>query len=240
MKTTLSKLRDYQEMILEIRQLNHALSTYPESVEKLARELKQTRVAADRVHEQLTHDREQRQNKESYLVMCKENLEKYEHDLMEVTNQKEYSAVLKEIDSTKREIQETETLILNLMESVQKLEEEVKVHEESVQKLEDAYAEAVREFNEENKEKTKRKAQLEKDMLDVQKTIPASYMRRFTQIASRRGGIAVATIQAECCSACNMKIRPQQIHEMKRNQDTLFTCDNCQRILVLRPDEDDC
>ena len=240
MKTTLSKLRDYQEMILEIRQLNHALSTYPESVEKLARELKQTRTATERVSEQLRENRERRENKESYLVMCKENLEKYEHDLMEVSNQKEYSAVLKEIDSTKREIQETETLILTLMESVQKQEEEFKVLETSVAKLEETYAEAVQQFNQENKEKTSRKAKLEKDMLDVQKSIPASFMRKFTQIASRRGGIAVATVQAECCSACNMKIRPQQIHEMKRNPDTLFTCDNCQRILVIKPDEDDC
>lgn len=240
MKTTLSKLRDYQEMILEIRQLNHALSTYPESVEKLARELKQTRTATERVSDQLREDKERRENKESYLAMCKENLEKYEHDLMEVSNQKEYSAVLKEIDSTKREIQETETLILTLMESVQKQEEEFKVLETSVAKLEETYAEAVQQFNQENKEKTSRKAKLEKDMLDVQKSIPASFMRKFTQIASRRGGIAVATVHAECCSACNMKIRPQQIHEMKRNQDTLFTCDNCQRILVIKPDEDDC
>ena len=240
MKTTLNNLRDYQEMILEIRQLNHALSTYPESVEQLARELKQTRAANDRMETQLAQDREKRENKESYLVMCKGNLEKYEHDLMEVTNQKEYSAVLKEIDSTKREIQETETVILTLMESVQKQEGELEVLQGSAKELEETYTRAVQEFNEENKEKVKRKAQLEKDMLAVQKAIPASFMRKFTQIASRRGGIAVATIQGDCCSACNMKIRPQQINEMKRNLDTLYTCDSCQRILVVKPDADDC
>jgi len=57
LKNILNSLRQYQEVILEIRQLNHALSAYPESVEALVRELKQTWTAVNRVEEQLDADK---------------------------------------------------------------------------------------------------------------------------------------------------------------------------------------
>ncbi len=238
MKNILNSLRQYQEVILEIRQLNHALSAYPESVEALARELKQTRTAVNRVEEQLDADKRQRENRDNYLKLCRENLEKYEHDLMGVSNQREYSAVLKEIDTTKREIQETESALLKLKEDIEKMESELESLHSQVEEREQSYEKAVSEFNQVNEEKVRRKSEQEREMVRLQKAIPASYMRKFTQIASRRGGVAVSWVVDDCCSACNMKIRPQQINEMKRHPDSLYTCDSCQRILVIRPDND--
>jgi len=238
LKTTIHNLRRYQDVIVQIRQLIHALSSYPESVEQLARELKQTRIAHERMTEDLDQGRKQLANKETYLKLCRENLEKYEHDLMEVTNQKEYSAVLKEIDTTKREIQDTESAILTLMDTVKKLEQELEGLTSRVETLEKEYSEAVASFEETNKEKVREKEALEKEKKLLEKQIPAATMRKFVQIATRRQGVAVATIVNECCTACNMKIRPQQIHEMKQNPETLYTCDNCQRILVVELDED--
>ncbi len=240
MKNMLENLRRYQELLLRIRQLDHELTTYPESIEKLGRELKQHQVAVARSEEQFTENSGQKDRKEEYLVLCKENLEKFEQDLMEVTNQKEYSAVLKEIDSTKREIQETEGLIITLMESTKQLETDYDQLKTNADQLEAAYNEAISGFQDTNKEKIKEKKKLEKEKRSLEKEIPAPYMRKFNQIAAKRSGIAVATVSGECCSACNMKIRPQMVNNMQQHPEELFICDNCQRILVfVEPDGDD-
>ncbi len=239
MKNVLENLQRYQDLLLRIRQLQHELTTYPESVEKLGRELKQHQTAVARSEEQLAENNGQKNRKEEYLVLCKDNLEKFEQDLMEVTNQKEYSAVLKEIDSTKREIQETEAMIITLMESANQLETDCEQMKASTDQLETSHNEAVSSFRDTNQEKIKEKEKLEKEKRSLEKKIPASYMRKFNQIAAKRSGIAVATVSGNCCSACNMKIRPQMVNDMRRNPDTLFTCDNCQRVLVLIESHDD-
>lgn len=240
MKNVLENLQRYQDLLLRIRQLAHELTTYPESVEKLGRELKQHQIAVARSEEQLAENSGQKDRKEEYLVLCKDNLEKFEQDLMEVTNQKEYSAVLKEIDSTKREIQETEAIIITLMESTKQLETECEQAKTSTDQLEITHNEAVSGFRDMNQEKIKEKEKLEKEKRSLEKKIPASHMRRFNRIAAKRSGIAVSTVSGECCSACNMKIRPQMVNDMQRNPNKLFICDNCQRILVLvEPHDDD-
>ena len=239
MNNVLHDLQHYQDVIFNIRQLVQALSTYPESVESLGRQLKQTQIAVQHAEEKLDSNRKTLENKESYLTLCKENLEKFEHDLMEVTNQKEYSAVLKEIDNTKKEIQETETAIVTLMENTNELESNLEKLKAAEAQLAKEHGDAVSGFNETNKEKVKEKAHYEELQKKLQASIPASYMRRFTQIAAKRGGIAVARVVGDCCSACNMKIRPQMVNDMKRVPDKLYTCDNCQRILVIDPDNDD-
>ncbi|NOZ13530.1 MAG: hypothetical protein GXO69_07770 [Acidobacteria bacterium] len=240
MKNVLRNLLHYQDLLLKIRQLEHELTTYPESIEKLGRELKQHRIAVARAEEQLSENSKQKERKEEYLVLCKDNLEKFEQDLMEVTNQKEYSAVLKEIDSTKREIQETETTIITIMESSKELEIEYEKLKNTMIQLESTHNEAVSGFQENNQEKIAEKKKLEKEKRALEKDIPAPYMRKFNQIAAKRSGIAVSTVSGECCSACNMKIRPQMVNNMQRNPNELFICDNCQRILVLpEPDDND-
>ncbi|NOY22633.1 MAG: hypothetical protein GXO70_03850 [Acidobacteria bacterium] len=240
MKNVLENLQRYQDLLLRIRQLEHELTTYPESVEKLGQELKQHLIAVARSEEQLAENSGQKDRKEEYLVLCKANLEKFEQDLMEVTNQKEYSAVLKEIDSTKREIHETETVIITLMESTKQLKTECEQLKTSSDQLQVTHDEAISGFRDTNQGKIKEKGKLEKEKRRLEKLIPASHMRRFNQIAARRAGIAVATVTDECCSACNMKIRPQMVNNMQRNPDKMYICDNCQRILVyIEPDGDD-
>jgi len=240
LNTVLENLQRYQDLLLRIRQLERELTTYPESVEKLGRELKQHQIAVARSEEQLAENRGQKDRKEEYLILCRDNLEKFEQDLMEVTNQKEYSAVLKEIDSTKREIQETEAVVITLMESIKQLETDYEQLNASSGQLENAYNEAVAGFEDTNREKIKEKEKLEKEKRSLEKSIPASHMRKFNQIAAKRSGIAVSNVSEECCTACNMKIRPQMMNNMQRNPDKLFICDNCQRILVfIEPDGDD-
>ncbi len=238
MKNVLRNLLHYQDLLLRIKQLEHELTTYPESIEKLGRELQQHQIAVARAEEQLSENSKQKERKEEYLVLCKDNLEKFEQDLMEVTNQKEYSAVLKEIDSTKREIQETETTIITILESSKELEIEYEQLKNTMTQLETSHNEAISGFQENNQEKIAKKKKLEKEKRALEKEIPASFMRKFNQIAAKRSGIAVSTVSGECCSACNMKIRPQMVNNMQRNPNELFICDNCQRILVL-PDPDD-
>lgn len=57
---------------------------------------------------------------------------------------------------------------------------------------------------------------------------------RYEQLLKGRRGVAIARIEGELCTACNMKLRPAVAVTVRRNEE-LLTCDNCQRILYYVP-----
>lgn len=238
MKKDLFKLKDYQDVILEIRMINRELSTYPESVKLLENRLKESEATHNQIKTELEGNLHQQTTKESYLELCKTNLEKFERDLMEVTNQKEYSAVLKEIDNTKKEIQETESAIIGLMDKIIKEEEEQKAISLTITEVNAEHESALEIFTSENEFKVNRKKQLMEAKKELENTIAKASMKKFVVIAKKRGGVAIANVVEECCSACNMKIRPQIINEMKKRPNSIYTCDSCQRVLIIKPDEE--
>jgi len=238
-KKDLFKLKEYQDVILEIRMLNRELSTFPESIKVLDNKLKESKATLIELETSLEENQSQQKIKESYLELCKTNLEKFEHDLMEVTNQKEYAAALKEIDNMKKETQETENAIIELMDTVKKQIEEEKEISVTSKEVSEEHEKALGIFTNENESKVKRKNELMKMKGKLEKEIAKPSMKKFVVIARKRGGVAIAKLVNECCSACNMKIRPQVINDMKKKPNNIYTCDSCQRVLLIDPDEND-
>lgn len=238
MRTILSKLWDYQAAILEIARLNKALKTYPESIRALETEIKTIEKKLTKTKTELEENRDTQKKREEYLEMCKKNLEKYESDLMEVTNQKDYSAVLNEIDYAKKEIHNTEEELIKLFEEIEKNEKAIEEFSTVLTSKQEELDKALEGFKATNQEQIKRRDELLEVKKKLEQEIPLKYLKVFYGIAKKRNGVGVATIENETCSACHMKIRPQKINEIKKHPDALYYCENCQRILVYLPDND--
>ncbi|WP_201328246.1 zinc ribbon domain-containing protein [Thermotomaculum hydrothermale] len=238
MRTILSKLWDYQAAILEIARLNKALKTYPESIRTLETEIKTIEKKLTKTKTELDENKDTQKKREEYLEMCKTNLEKYESDLMEVTNQKDYSAVLNEIDYAKKEIHNTEEELIKLFEEIEKNEKLIDEFTQVLSTKKEELDKALEDFKATNQEQIKRRDELLEVKKKLESEIPLKYLKVFYNIAKKRNGIGVATIENETCSACHMKIRPQKINEIKKHPDSLYYCENCQRILVLIPEDD--
>ncbi len=238
MRTILSKLWDYQAAILEIAKLNKALKTYPESIRALENEIQGIEKKLTKTKSELEENKDTQKKREEYLEMCKRNLEKYEGDLMEVTNQKDYSAVLNEIDYAKKEIHNTEEELIKLFEEIEKNEKAIEEFTKVLSTKKEELDKALESFRATNKEQIKRRDELLEVKKKLEQEIPLKFLKVFYGIAKKRNGVGVATIENETCSACHMKIRPQKINEIKKHPDSLYYCENCQRILVYLPEDD--
>jgi len=238
LRTILSKLWDYQAAILEIAKLNKALKTYPESIRALENEIQGIEKKLTKTKSELEENKDTQKKREEYLEMCKRNLEKYEGDLMEVTNQKDYSAVLNEIDYAKKEIHNTEEELIKLFEEIEKNEKAIEEFTKVLSTKKEELDKALESFRATNKEQIKRRDELLEVKKKLEQEIPLKFLKVFYGIAKKRNGVGVATIENETCSACHMKIRPQKINEIKKHPDSLYYCENCQRILVYLPEDD--
>ena len=52
----------------------------------------------------------------------------------------------------------------------------------------------------------------------------------YERVRKARRGVALAEAREGCCTACNVRLRPQVYNEVRTNQ-SVVTCESCSRIV---------
>ena len=227
-----------QGLAIEIRKASQIVDAGPariEAIESRFRERNAEYVAVKHRAEELEHDRSRRQGEVELLV---EKRKKYMDDLMQVKNQREYAAMLKEIDSVKSQLADHEDAILRDMEELEKLGEDLKSRTEHIQK--------ERDDVERERAIVEAEAQAAQQVVDersrerggVESGMPATLMSTLRQLEMNRQGVFLARADNGACQSCFVRVRPQVLQEI-RNASVLHTCSGCKRFLyveaALRP-----
>jgi hypothetical protein len=230
LKATLISLKDYQDVLVRIEELDHLLSEVPPEIVELETEWKSIQ---ERLEDLKTRRKEQESKLKELGTSLKEasaKSQKFENDLHEVTNTKEYNAVLKEIDTAKRTVKTLEEEIAQRKKDL----EEIKANTEECTTLEkQSHKKYKTELSKhegtqvENREEREDKAR-ERDKLAEK--LPTRIIRQFERIASRRNGIGLAVCQQAVCNGCNVRVRPSVVDELRKHR-RLITCESCKRIL---------
>ncbi len=172
----------------------------------------------------------ERRQKEKDLEEEIDRVKKAEARVFEIKTNKEYQAVLKEIESAKKLNRQREEEILEILE---KLEEGQKRITGAEKELEEKRKEMQRQVS----ELKQKEASFEQEMAgevrqkeEQEKEIPAELLSRYRMLAEKRQGVAVARVVQGVCQACHMNLRPQLYIELQK-QETLIICPNCSRIL---------
>jgi predicted nucleic acid-binding Zn-ribbon protein len=156
--------------------------------------------------------------------------QKYEGQLYQVKTNKEYSAVLVEIEEVKQEKSRIEEDILGLMESQERIAAELKDAEadwkqrESEGKSEEAtLVERLRGVEAElavvRSERSGLAGELQPRVLDD-----------YDKILRHRGVAVVEVTKPNSCGGCRVTITPQRLQEL-RQQNALIHCESCGRYL---------
>lgn len=213
----------------------HALSDEQNQLPQLLQPYEQTctevreRLASD--HANIEEAERQRRSLERKLEDDQAQLAKTQNRLHGIRTNKEYSAVLVEIDGSKRRISEVEDRVLDLMEATERHRQDVQVHEQHMQ-------EATREL-ERQKRKIEQAQQAVAEQIDqcgaerqqVLTHLDTGLVAAYEGAASRNGGIGAVLLIDGSCGGCYLRIRPQLISDI-RKQETIITCPHCHRILL--------
>jgi len=131
----LSQLIELQELDIEIQRTSDRLARIPEERDRTETEFKQH--AAEFLDLKSKHERtlEDRKQLEAELATTQQNHEKFERDKTRVQNEKEYSAVLREIDAARKHIGALETDILKRMEEIEALDADLSARAPDVERM---------------------------------------------------------------------------------------------------------
>ena len=159
---------------------------------------------------------------------------KYSEDLMQVQNQREYSAILKEIDEVKARISEHEEVVLSNMEEIETLKEEIAsmgAHI-SVEREKVAVETGEVEAAVKRAEAEVARCTLEREQLEAE--LPSKLVGTLRRVESQRNGLFLVEVVDGTCQACYVRVRPQVYQEIKVAS-KIHACGSCRRFLYHAP-----
>jgi uncharacterized protein len=156
--------------------------------------------------------------------------------LLSIKNNREYKALLREIEDTEKENAKREDKVLESLEEIEGLNQGFELKEEELSTLRDELESERKAVDREVVRIQEELAKIEQGREGLMQTIDANLLGKYTQIKTMTGGIAVSLVSHATCSACHLGIPPQMYNELQR-QDTLQFCPHCQRIIYWKEAE---
>jgi predicted nucleic acid-binding Zn-ribbon protein len=229
MNPDLERLVRLQGAESDLRRVEAELLEVPQKRAEMEAALAGERGRLDQGREAQAQSQKARRQHEADLQDLEAKRSRYKGQLMEVKTNKEYTAMLHEIEGVEREIRGREDQILAEMEKSEGLAAEVKVEEEAFKVAEGRSRESGRAFDERARVLEAERTRLAAERDAVAATVPADVLELFQRVAKLRG-VAVAEARDGMCQVCHVKLRLQMYAEIKRNEE-IQQCPACNRIL---------
>jgi predicted nucleic acid-binding Zn-ribbon protein len=160
------------------------------------------------------------------------NIKKYETQLNEVKNNREYDAISKEIEIQGLDIQVSEKKIrefgFEIVTKTQVYEKALADLEARKSDLDAKKAELGTITAETQKEENELTGLADKATVNIEERLLIAYNRLRK---NAKNGLAVVTIQRDSCSGCFNQIPPQRQSDIRQRK-KIIVCEHCGRILV--------
>ena len=202
-----------------------------EEIESRFRERNAEYVAVKERYDALDADQRKRAGD---LEELEEHKTKYMDDLMQVQNQREYAAMLKEIDTVKAQISENEEAILTDLEEIEEVKGDLSSHEEHIQEERERVKNESAEVEAEAGAARKTIAELEEERREAEAELPRSLVATVKRLEAGRQGVFLSKAVDGVCQSCYVRVRPQVFQEIKLAT-KLHSCSNCKRLLYHEP-----
>ena len=230
MGSELQALIHLQEYDTRIAALEAEASRLPKRIEAIQTSVAEARAAVDTLKGRMETARKNLRAKEKDLEVVATKRAKADAHLWEVKTNKEYSAVLVEIEDIKQEKARTEEEILALMEMQERLAGEQREAEARLKTREDQGRQDEAIIRQQLATVEAELAGVRGERATLAREVPPSLLADYERILKARGGLAIAPVTTTgVCGGCRVTIRPQAIQELRSA--TLMRCESCGRYL---------
>jgi len=242
MNQNLQNILELQAALTRLREAEQRLGGIPDWMRELHDEHEARKAEIAALEGTAEEAARQRRTAEAAVQDAQEKLKKYQQQINRVSTQREYGALLQEIDTVKSEISSQEEAAFSSLERHEQAQRELAALRESFREVEARYAAEMARWESEKPEISRQADDLRGRIADLKQRLPRNVVSQFERILDRYPAGAVAPVrpierpgrgQREWhCAACNYRVRPQAVVEI-RNGTGLVQCDACKRILYL-------
>ncbi len=230
MEEQLSLLIQLQEMDTKIRALAERKGQLPNMLASIERRRVMVREEFERTKEALQTAQKTKRERDKDLEAGVQKVEKLKARTSEIKTNKEYQALLKEIEAAEQENKAIEDQILVLMEQTDAAGAAITMAEKKARDEEEAIIAEQKEYEASLVKIEEEFKHVERQRQETAGRINAVILAQYQKLLTSRAGIAIAEARGESCSGCYMSIPPQVFVNVKKNE-SIINCPHCGRIL---------
>lgn len=234
----LENLLILQKIDNKIYDIENFLSVTPENIRKLQEEFDKKEQELKELSEKLTDAKNEKLQIEKGYEQKKNLLTSAQKKLSSVKNNKEYEAVLKELDTLKKELNNAEYRILELTDIIEDLTKKINDLENEYNKTKEDLQKRKSTKEKMDRDKIAELEKLKNERDEAAKKIKRQLLGKYETIRKARKNLAIVRVENEVCTGCYMKIPPQLYVEVKKNI-AIHQCPICQRFLYYTEEEND-
>ena len=233
MKEQLLLLVELQECDSQLVKIAGKKKTLPEKMEKLDEAFLTFQNEIERNKRKYDEAKARHGECENKIKKINEGIVKTKERLLEVKNNKEYQAMLKENETAEVTRSDVETEILAILDELEKLSVLVKQDQATLNEHKQKY-EGERSLIEADLDSIDADfISWEQKRAELQAKTPADLLAKYEKIKKSNNGIGVISVWKAVCNCCHMNIPPQLYNELQKTSE-LISCPNCHRIMYFQ------
>lgn len=246
MNQTLQHILELQTALSGLREAEQRLHGIPDWMRELHDEHERRKAEIQTTEANAEEAAKLRRTAEAAVQDAQEKLKKYQQQINKVSTQREYGALLQEIDTVKGQITSQEEQAFSSLERSEQAQKDLAALRESFREIEERYAAEMTRWEAEKPGIARQVDDFKARIDDLKKGLSRPLVSQFERILDRYPSGAVAAVrlidrpgqkQREWhCSACNYRVRPQVVVEI-RNGSSLVQCESCKRILFFEEEQ---
>lgn len=189
-------------------------------------EIQLTKIQADRL--------------ELELKTVDETLAKYRAALNLAKSNKEYAAILTELNTTKADSSKVESQTLELMKNIDTDQAQCEIIKQQIEAAKNELNEIRKQSEEQAKKFEAEISAIEQQWQQAAKDVPVEALEIFRRVAETYDGEAIAEVEVQdqrsgvyTCGGCFMNLTTETANTLM-SKDEILRCPNCTRILFLK------
>ncbi|MGA3292834.1 MAG: C4-type zinc ribbon domain-containing protein [Candidatus Acidiferrales bacterium] len=228
----LQSLLDLQGVDVRLREVRARLGAFPKKLAEVDARLSAAKAGVDQAQAARLNTIKERKKYELDVEQWKERARKYRDQSSQVKTNEAYKALQHEIQMAEEEMAKAEDRLLEQMVAAEEYDRLVKSSEKALKETDEVARSQRSKIEADKAAAEKEVAALEAERATAIADVPENLLDHYDRIVRKHGGIALAEVRDEKCSACGMIVRPHVFQEMRRSaSDELFHCETCTRIL---------
>lgn len=227
----LQMLLTLQNVDYDLLELERSKDYLPDMIRTLEQQTTEAQENLKSLEKELLEQNLEQKRLELETATARDELSRYQKQMRDIKTNKEYDALMKEIDKRKGTIAADEDLLLTVMGTLEELTEkieEAKKRQAEVKKTNEEQLVNLKQQLSSIGQKIKMK---EDERKNITVRIDRSTFSVYERVRKGKGGHAVVAVRKRACAGCYKSLPPQRVAEIRRG-DTLITCDNCGRLLI--------
>ncbi|MDO4959997.1 MAG: C4-type zinc ribbon domain-containing protein [Prevotellaceae bacterium] len=233
--TVEEKLKALYQLQLTLSQIDEKRALrgeLPLEVEDLENEVEGLNVRLDKIQRDINDYENAIMQRRADIEEARLSVERYNRQLDEVKNNREYDTLTKEIEFQELEIQLCEKKIKEAVQKVDERKRDMMRAEEQLNDRETALEDKRGELDEIMQETREEEEILKAKAKDYETRIESRLLQSFKRIRKNaRNGLGIVYVQRDACGGCFNKIPPQRQLDIKMHK-KIIVCEYCGRILV--------